>query len=121
MTEGYTCIVCGRFVKTRVFPSNGVCPNPECRDKYYKTPMEHLDKMKQKTFGTPDTEILKPILKEIEASNYSELELKVAFKDGVVFEYKYPNSKEDVKIIPVVVKPAGKVEGTRKVLKGPFR
>ena len=23
--DGYTCVKCGRFIETRIFPSNGIC------------------------------------------------------------------------------------------------
>ena len=29
--NGYNCVKCGNFIETRVFPSNGICP--DCRDK----------------------------------------------------------------------------------------
>lgn len=47
---------------------------------------------KQGTFGTPDYEGLKPIIKELQKENYRAVIIAVETKDGQIFNHKSSNS-----------------------------
>lgn len=51
-------------------------------------------KSEQDTFGTPDYEALKPILKELEKDDYRAVIIAVETKDGIELLHKSCNSSK---------------------------